>query len=326
MQRGTQVSFGIMLKFVTIAALATVAASSHEMMKKIHKDMMVMNSMTACWGKGNMMLYKMAIWEATEQCMQENHSNLLKPANPILSLLNQNQEAETLPFPVNNNNPFLSSSRLNSNNPFKSSSSKLNAWANIWNGRTKRQVEGLLQPTEEDFKEFLADFEDFKGDIASKMGNLTCVMKKMDMLDNNLQVNMKAYSGDMWDKIDLSQTMAGEDAEWRDMLETHYKDCYDIARSFPQSALNRNPLTKVFGRHMVFFKCAKKAEAKCCGMACANDMLETLYGRNDNYDWTQHGMPQNKYERAAWTMKVMYGTASPEEGAIHEFFFSDPMM
>jgi len=326
MQRGTQVSFGIMLKFVTIAALATVAASSHEMMKKIHKDMMVMNSMTACWGKGNMMLYKMAIWEATEQCMQENHSNLLKPANPILSLLNQNQEAETLPFPVNNNNPFLSSSRLNSNNPFKSSSSKLSAWANIWNGRTKRQVEGLLQPTEEDFKEFLADFEDFKGDIASKMGNLTCVMKKMDMLDNNLQVNMKAYSGDMWDKIDLSQTMAGEDAEWRDMLETHYKDCYDIARSFPQSALNRNPLTKVFGRHMVFFKCAKKAEAKCCGMACANDMLETLYGRNDNYDWTQHGMPQNKYERAAWTMKVMYGTASPEEGAIHEFFFSDPMM
>ena len=39
-------------------------------------------------------------------------------------------------------------------------------------------------------------------------------------------------------------------------------------------------------------------------MACANDMLETLYGRNDNYDWTQHGMPANKYERAAWTMKV----------------------
>jgi len=325
-QRGTQVSFGIMLKFVTIAALATVAASSHDMMKKIHKDMMVMNSMTACWGKGNMMLYKMAIWEATEQCMQENHSNLLKPANPILSLLNQ--ETETLPFPVNNNNPFLSSSKLQ-NNPFKSSrvsNSRLNAWANIWNSRNKRQVEGLLQPTEEDFKEFLADFEDFKGDIASKMGNLTCVMKKMDMLDNNLQVNMKAYSGDMWNKIDLSQTMAGEDAEWRDMLETHYKDCYDIARSFPQSALNRNPLTKVFGRHMVFFKCAKKAEAKCCGMACANDMLETLYGRNDNYDWTQHGMPANKYERAAWTMKVMYGTASPEEGAIHEFFFSDPMM
>merc|ERR1712020_762577 len=122
------VSFGIMLKFVTIAALATVAASSHEMMKKIHKDMMVMNSMTACWGKGNMMLYKMAVWEATEQCMQENHSNLLKPANPILSLLNQNQEAETLPFPVNNNNPFPSSQLRRTSR------------SSLWTSRTSRET------------------------------------------------------------------------------------------------------------------------------------------------------------------------------------------
>merc|ERR1712020_16176 len=319
------VSFGIMLKFLTIAALATVAASSHEMMKKIHKDMMVMNSMTACWGKGNMLLYKVAVMEATEQGMQENHSNLLKPANPLLSLLNQ--EAETLPFPVNNNNPFLSSSRLNSN-PFKSRNSdlNLNAWSKIWNSRSKRQVEGLLQPTEEDFKEFLMDFEDFKGDVASMMGNLTCVLQKMEYLDDNLQINMKYYTGDGWDKIDLAQTMAGEDPEWREMLEDSYKDCYDIARSFPQSALNRNPITKVFGRHMVFFKCAKKAEVKSCGMACANDMLSTLYGTNDQFNWSQYGLPQNKYERAAKTLMVMYGTASKEEHFVHEFMFNDPML
>jgi len=61
-------------------------------------------------------------------------------------------------------------------------------------------------------------------------------------------------------------------------------------------------------------------------MACANDMLTTLYGSNDAFDWTQYGMPQNKYERAAWTMKIMYGTASHEEHFVHDFFFSDPMM
>jgi len=157
------------------------------------------------------------------------------------------------------------------------------------------------------------------------MGNLTCVMQKLNMLDSNLQVNMAQYTTDVWNKIDLSQTMAGEDPEWRNMLTTHYKDCYDIARSFPQSALNRNPLTKVFGRHMVFFKCAKKVEHKCCAMACANDMLETLYGTNDNYDWTQHNMPQNKYKRAALTLKIMYGTASDEEMAINDFFFGMDM-
>ena len=65
---------------------------------------------------------------------------------------------------------------------------------------------------------------------------------------------------------------------------------------------------------------------KCCGMACANDMLETLYGTNDQFNWAQYGLPQNKYERAAWTMKIMYGTASKEEMFVHDFFFRDPMM
>merc|ERR1711878_116296 len=292
-ERITCSSSGNMLRFLTLAAALALAAGMGMDEKKIMKDMMVFNSMTACWGKGNMYLHKLALLEATEQCTQQDHHNLLKPANPILSLLNQ--DAETLPFQLSNNqarnnNPFLSSS--NSNNPFKSSSSQLNlnAWNNLWgNSRSKRQAEGLLQPTEEDFREFLEDFEEFKGDIATKMGNLTCVMQKLNM------------------------------------LTTHYKDCYDIARSFPQSALNRNPLTKVFGRHMVFFKCAKKVEHKCCAMACANDLLETLYGTNDNYDWTQHNMPQNKYKRAALTLKIMYGTSSDEEMAINDFFFGMDM-
>merc|ERR1711975_186543 len=281
LQRGEEdSSSGKMLRFLTITALVAAATASHMLAKKIHKDMLVMNSMTACWGKGNMLAFKVGMKKAMETCMNENHSGLLKPANPLLALLSQN--------------------------PFKSSNVNLGAWNKLWNSRNKRQVEGLLQPTEEDFKEFLMDFEDFKGDVASMMGNLTCVLQKMELLDSNLQINMKYYTGEGWNKIDLAQTMAGEDPEWREMLEDSYKDCYDIARSFPQSALNRNPITKVFGRHMVFFKCAKKAEVKSCGMACANDMLSTLYGTNDQFNWSQYGLPQNKYERAAKTLMVMY--------------------
>merc|ERR1712165_165749 len=167
-ERITSSSSGNMLRFLTLAAALALAAGMGMDEKKIMKDMMVFNSMTACWGKGNMYLYKLALLEATEQCTQQDHHNLLKPANPILSLLNQ--DAETLPFQ-------LSSSQLN-----------LNAWNNLWgNSRSKRQAEGLLQPTEEDFREFLEDFEEFKGDIATKMGNLTCVMQKLNMLDSNLQ-------------------------------------------------------------------------------------------------------------------------------------------
>merc|ERR1712209_68777 len=203
---------GNMLRFLTVSLAVISAVSSDQMMKKIHKDMMVMNSMTACWGKGNMVYFKVALKQAMEQCGHSSGpANLLKPANPFAQLIQGNSDAHTLPSPVNNNNPF------------KSSNSRLSAWKNLWN-RNKRQAEGLLQPTEEDFKEFLMDFEDFKGDVASMMGNLTCVLTKMDMLDSNLQVNMKAYTDDLWTKMDLSQTMAGEDPEWRQMLENEYKD------------------------------------------------------------------------------------------------------
>merc|ERR1711878_158832 len=146
-ERITSSSSGNMLRFLTLVAALALAAGMGMDEKKIMKDMMVFNSMTACWGKGNMYLYKLALLEATEQCTQQDHHSLL------------NQDAETLPFQLSNNqarnnNPFLSSS--NSNNPFKSSSSQLNlnAWDNLWgNSRSKRQAEGLLQPTEEDFRE-----------------------------------------------------------------------------------------------------------------------------------------------------------------------------
>merc|ERR1712029_63013 len=125
---------GNMLRFLTVSLAVISAVSSDQMMKKIHKDMMVMNSMTACWGKGNMVYFKVALKQAMEQCGHSSGpANLLKPANPFAQLIQGNSDANTLPFPMN---------------------------------RNKRQAEGLLQPTEEDFKEFLMDFEDFKGDVA----------------------------------------------------------------------------------------------------------------------------------------------------------------
>jgi len=299
-----------------------VASGDMSMMKKIHHDMMTMSSQAMCWGKGNTMYYKLAMMKAMEEC-EGGHSST-KPANPF-SQLNKNP-FQTLPSPVNN--PFKTSSpfaRLNKPKPSVNANALKDLLFN--NFRNKRQADGLIEVTEEDFAEFLEDFDEFKDHVASKMSALTCVLAKMNMLDSNLQVNLKAYTEDVWNDIDLSQTLAGEDPVWRKMMVDGYNDCYDIARSFPQSALNKNPIMKVFGRHMVFFKCSKKVEAHNCGMAQANHMIETLYGSNDGgYDWSQHGLPNNKYERAAMYMKVQYGTATPEEKFVHNFFYMDPAM
>merc|ERR1711977_535928 len=69
--------------------------------------------------------------------------------------------------------------------------------------RNKRQAEeidtGLLNPTEEDFMEFVEDMKDWKTGLA--------------------------------------------------MMINSYMDCNDIAQSWPQESLDRNPLTKKFGRN-----------------------------------------------------------------------------
>merc|ERR1712210_407573 len=69
---------------------------------------------------------------------------------------------------------------------------------------------------------------------------------KMDMLDSSLQVNLKLWTTDIWQQINLKKTLAGEDPEWRQKLIGGYTDCYQVASNWPQQSLDRNPITKVF--------------------------------------------------------------------------------
>merc|ERR1712223_1256405 len=323
-ERKGESSSGKMRSLVALTLLLAVAAGDMMLKKKIHHDMMLMNSQAMCWGQGNMMYYKMAMMKALDECTHGGHSSNIKPASPFAQLNKARNPFQTLPASIQAKNPFSGNS-FNKKPTVNPDSLKSILFSNF-DSRKKRQADGLIQVTEEDFAEFLGDFADFKDDVASKMSNLTCVLSKLNMLDADYQVNLKMFTEDFWKDIDMSQTLAAEDPVWRQMLVDGYNDCYDIARSFPQSALNKNPIMKVFGRHMVFFKCTKKVDAHGCGMAQAAHMLETLYGSTDNFDWSSYGLPNNKYERAAMSMKVMYGTSSPEEAFVHNFFYADPMM
>merc|ERR1712141_780440 len=323
-ERKGESSSGKMRSLVALTLLLAVAAGDMMLKKKIHHDMMLMNSQAMCWGQGNMMYYKMAMMKALDECTHGGHTTSTKPTSPFAQLNKPRNPFQTLPASIQAKNPFSGNS-FNKKPTVNPDSLKSILFSNF-DSRKKRQADGLIEGTEEDFAEFLGDFADFKDDVASKMSNLTCVLRKMDMPDDDYQVNLKSYTETFWKNIDMSQTLAGEDPIWRQMMIDGYNDCYDVARSFPQSALDKNPIMKVFGRLMVFFKCTRKVETHCCDMACANNMLETLYGDSDNYDWSQYGIPNNKYERAAMFMKVTYSTATPEEEFVHNFFYEDPMM
>jgi len=301
-------------------ACAAIVSSSHHTDKKIQRNINTWNGDVACWGRENALKYHVGLAEAIEQCSGfGSPANLVKPANPW----------QTAPQPINNS-PFQTLpagvSRLNPG--------QYQNWNSIWanylgnnNIRQKRQAtEGLLETDDGDFQEFLEDFEDYKQDMGSKMGNLTCVMSKMEMLDSALQVNLQMYTGGFWEQMDLSKTLAGSDPLWRQMMTSGYTDCYSIAQTFPKEALEKNPVTKVFGRHMIFFKCAAKVEKKCCYEAQMYDWIKTLYGEDPSFNWAQFGLPNNKYELAALTVKVMTETASDEEEFVGDFFYGDAHM
>jgi len=295
-----------MMKVVLLSLACVATVSSSNAAKKIQRNMDVWNADVACWGRETALMFHVGIMQAAEQCAGfGNPSSLVKPANPWQSV----QTANTLPANLNRGNIA-------------------NFWANsLVNNRQRRQaVEGLLETDEEDFQEFLEDFEDYKEDLGAKMGNLTCVMSKLNMLDSALQVNLQEYTGGFFDKIDLSKTLAGSDPQWRQMMISGYTDCYSIAQTWPQDHLDRNPLSKVFGRHMIFFKCAAKVEKKCCYEAEMYDWIKTLYGEDPTFNWAQFGLPANKYELAALTVKVMAESASDEEEFVGDFFYGDHHM
>merc|ERR1711963_1366659 len=297
-----------MTRILLLSMVASGMAMSTR--QEIQMDMEKFNNDAMCWGVENMMYYRLAQYQAMEECSKYGQfSALPAPANNPFT---------TLPGDAKNpwtNVPQLVDSRRNPlaklfNRNRNSNSDK---WANLWsdflNGRSKRQAEegGLLEIDEAaELEKFLADYDEFKEDIGSMIGNLTCVMTKLEQLD-------------------LKKTLAGEDPEWRQKMIGGYTDCYQVASNWPQQSLDRNPITKVFGRHMIFFKCAMKQEKKMCGMAQMYSWLKTLYGDSDDFNWSQFGLPQDKYDRAALTIMVQTQAASKEERFINDFFVNDEL-
>merc|ERR1712212_1126304 len=163
----------------------------------IQRDMEKTNSDAMCWGVENVIAYRLAQYKAMEECGRSGLAcGMVRPTNPFSTL------------PGNLNNPFADQqnplnrlfSNTNSRNPLSAllsrnsiGNSAQNAWDSLF--RSRRQAEeGLLEIDEEqELEQFLEDYDEFKEDIGSMIGNLTCVLTKMNMLDSALQVNLKLF-------------------------------------------------------------------------------------------------------------------------------------
>lgn len=295
------------MKLLLLSLLGLVAVeATHEEMKKIMNEINLYNLRSQCWGEENVQAYDIAIFKAMDTCMQ------LAPAYDLVELLK----------PLNN--PFTTLPGAVNNNPFRKLTSfqNLNQLNSLW--RSKRQATtGLLNADQNDFVEFLGDFGDFKEGVAAKMGNLTCVLTEMELLTPDLNINIDGYTKPVAEieGFNPEVSVAGQDPEFEAKLHEGYMDCYRISQNWPQAALNKNPLSKIFGRHMLFFKCAHKTENKMCAKAQMLKWLQTIYGSDPNEDPSEYGLPKDKYDAAAVSIMVLNNAASPEEEFVGDFFW-----
>jgi len=270
------------------------AEATMQLMEKMVDEVHTHTLKAECFGEVNKKSYDKAIEGAIEKCMQ------LAPAFNLASILADHSAQLREPF-----------RQLQFSN--------LDSLVSLW--RTKRDT-GLVNVDEDDFMEFLDDVSDFKGNMASKMGNLTCVLTEMKLITPDMKINIEEYTKDVTEieGFDLEASPLAQDPEWWQRLVTGYKDCYDISESLPQSALNKSPIKKMFGRQMMFFHCADKNEKMNCALGQMKMWLESYYAP-DERDLTEFGLPEDQYEASGLTLMVKYNSASDEEKFLSNFFW-----
>jgi len=277
--------------FIAVLGMVTfpVESSKWKMMQKINKY----NLMARCFGDDLMTEMAVNIHKSCEEC------GMMQPASPL---------------PGQVNDDTLDALRNLLTNP------AVSALLAQQQRRGKRQAGGLIDITQEDKEDFLEDVEEFKEGWESKTGNLSCVLKKMDMLNANGDINMDHFSyRNLANK--LKYTPAGADSLFLKKMADGFSDCYDISRSWPQMSLDRNPITKEHGRHMIFFECAKKTKVMMCTKFQMAQWMELFYGKFEESKAAMYGLPDNKYDAAAMKVKVMYSSASDEMKFVDDFFW-----
>ena len=234
----TMMKGALLLLGAVVAIVAGAGSYETELLRGID----IYNFRSKCWGKKNVDAYALDIEKARRECAQMEST---------FHLPSHGDDRPQNPFLRPNNNPF---EKLTKGGDFSDLQS-------LW--RSKRDAsEGLLDVDEDDFYEYLQQVNDHKHFKHNAMGNLTCVLQKTGQLTEDMEINMDWYAaalraeepetGFTWDV----EGAAATDPEWREKIATAYEDCHELAESWPATSLNRRPITRMFGRQMIFFKCA----------------------------------------------------------------------
>jgi len=274
----------MLAKIILFVSLAVCGVNS---MKDVDSDIMTKiknyQLCAACWGEDYAMAYMNSIIEASEKC---GGASMPAPLN----------YAPLITYPTN---------------VFRMPASTYNHFYNPHTtlGRKKRSAENIGP----------AEAFEYMGHMETMVGNFTCVMKELGLLNANGDVNTDVFAASSaLDQINYtSGDKAGADPVFLKKFTTEMKQCHDISLSWPQEALNKNPFMQQHGRMALYFMCIKKAERESCAKYVMADYMEK-FGINVNLP-----MAADKYDAANMAANIMKSKATKEMQHIDDYIWGD---
>jgi len=191
--------------------------------------------------------------------------------------------------------------------------------------RSKRQVEEL-QEFQETNEEFILQYADFQDNLGTMMGNLSCVLKAVQWLQEDGEVNLEPWTTGLIEppeggfEFDV-EGAAATDLAWRERMSNAATECHELAEAVPAKVLLNDPTSMVLGHAAVFFKCMNKVERRLCAEAEMLEFLEKVYGPTKSETLEELGLPNDKYAAAGIAAGVLSNAESPEERFVDEFMW-----
>merc|ERR1712126_64108 len=191
--------------------------------------------------------------------------------------------------------------------------------------RSKRQVEELKE-FQETNEEFILQYADFQDNLGTMMGNLSCVLKAVQWLQEDGEVNLEPWTTGLIEppeggfEFDV-EGAAATDLAWRERMSNAATECHELAEAVPAKVLLNDPTSIVLGHAAVFFKCMNKVERRLCAEAEMLEFLEKVYGPTKSETLEELGLPNDKYAAAGIAAGVLSNAESPEERFVDEFMW-----
>merc|ERR1711868_342742 len=300
------------MKLFVVLALASVALGGmdYEMTQKWQK----LKAMESCWGEENMKLVMVDMKKAIAKCSHEDAPELSLPpyrsayrftntminkgddyehindmatmfAKMMHEMKNRNSNYQVNSYSRHGDNEMYdmfsemfdsSSDRMDNyrSSDYSNQMGRMSHFKNMFNNMRYKRAAGDNLDLGDRLVEKLAEQ---KHHMEAKIGNMTCVMKELNVLDASNNIDVQAMKRDI-----QKYTMP---SEWFENKYEHLLDtCYEMATNLPADIAENSVVTGdsfgtvKLGEVKMFTKCTEKAKTKLCMHQDIKKKVESNFG------------------------------------------------